>query len=205
MRPIPLIAICRHRLTIDGEGVTTLVAFHGCPLRCKFCLNPTSIRSEEEGAWNYYDPLQLYEEVRIDEIYYLATGGGITFGGGDPYLRTDFIAEFRDLCGPQWALNLETSLNIPITSVEKLLPTVNNYIVDIKDMNDSIYQSYTGKSNENVIHNLRYLIEHGKADQITVRIPLIDSFNTDEDRERSLNQLKGMGLSNFDLFTYRTY
>ncbi|MBQ4345228.1 MAG: radical SAM protein, partial [Muribaculaceae bacterium] len=26
-----IIGICRHRLTTDGEGVTTLVAFHGCP------------------------------------------------------------------------------------------------------------------------------------------------------------------------------
>ncbi|MQN81994.1 radical SAM protein, partial [Prevotella copri] len=35
MKTAPLICIDRHRLTIDGEGVTTLVAFHGCPLRCK--------------------------------------------------------------------------------------------------------------------------------------------------------------------------
>ena len=36
----PIIGINRHRLTTDGEGVTTLVAFHGCPLHCKYCLNP---------------------------------------------------------------------------------------------------------------------------------------------------------------------
>ncbi|MBP5424486.1 MAG: radical SAM protein, partial [Prevotella sp.] len=29
---VPLIGICRHRLTTDGTGVTTLVAFHGCQL-----------------------------------------------------------------------------------------------------------------------------------------------------------------------------
>ena len=27
MKAVPLIGIARHRLTIDGEGVTTLVAF----------------------------------------------------------------------------------------------------------------------------------------------------------------------------------
>lgn len=26
----PIIGITRHRLLTDGEGVTTLVAFHGC-------------------------------------------------------------------------------------------------------------------------------------------------------------------------------
>ena len=34
-----IFGIGRHRLTTDGEGVTTLVAFNGCPLRCKYCLN----------------------------------------------------------------------------------------------------------------------------------------------------------------------
>ncbi|MCB6973223.1 carboxypeptidase-like regulatory domain-containing protein [Butyricimonas sp. DFI.6.44] len=37
-----VIGIERHRLQTDGEGVSTLVAFHGCPLRCRYCLNPQS-------------------------------------------------------------------------------------------------------------------------------------------------------------------
>ena len=31
----PIIGISRHRLLTDGEGVTTLVVFHCCPLHCK--------------------------------------------------------------------------------------------------------------------------------------------------------------------------
>ena len=34
------IGISRLRMGSDGEGVTTLVAAYGCPLRCKYCLNP---------------------------------------------------------------------------------------------------------------------------------------------------------------------
>ena len=68
MKAVPLIGIARHRLTIDGEGVTTLVAFHGCPLRCKYCLNPTSL--QPDGVWESYDCNQLYEEVRKDELYF---------------------------------------------------------------------------------------------------------------------------------------
>lgn len=37
-----IIGIARHRLPTDGDGVTTLVAFHGCPLRCRHCLNHRS-------------------------------------------------------------------------------------------------------------------------------------------------------------------
>ena len=35
---VAVIGISRHRLGTDGRGITTLVAFHGCPLRCKYCL-----------------------------------------------------------------------------------------------------------------------------------------------------------------------
>ncbi len=34
-----IIGIARHRLSTDGDGVTTLIAFPGCPLRCRYCLN----------------------------------------------------------------------------------------------------------------------------------------------------------------------
>ena len=76
MKAVPLIGIARHRLTIDGEGVTTLVAFHGCPLRCKYCLNPTSL--QPNGVWESYNCNQLYEEVRKDELYFLASCGGFS-------------------------------------------------------------------------------------------------------------------------------
>ncbi|MDE6324460.1 MAG: radical SAM protein, partial [Paramuribaculum sp.] len=105
-----IIGIARHRLSTDGDGVTTLVAFHGCPLRCRYCLNPQSLGG---GRFREYSPEQLYAETRIDELYFIATNGGVTFGGGEPCLRPQFISELRGLCGPAWQLNLETSLNVP--------------------------------------------------------------------------------------------
>ncbi len=40
MNKAEIIGIKRHCLGSDGHGVTTLVAFHGCLLRCRYCLNP---------------------------------------------------------------------------------------------------------------------------------------------------------------------
>lgn len=94
---VRIIGIARHRLSTDGEGVTMLVAFHGCPLRCSYCLNPQSLG--DGGRFRKYSPEELYAETRIDELYFIATNGGITFGGGEPCLRFDFIREFRALCG----------------------------------------------------------------------------------------------------------
>lgn len=202
MKTAALIGISRHRLTTDGEGVTTLVAFHGCPLRCKYCLNPQSFA--QEGVWKQYDCEQLYEEVKIDELYFLATHGGVTFGGGEPALQSNFISKFRRLCGTGWKITIETSLNVPQEDIERLLPVVDRYIVDIKDMNNDRYETYTGKSNTRVIENLRWLVAQGKAEQIIVRVPHIPSYNTETDIENSIHQLKEIGLSDFDRFTYRT-
>ena len=202
MKTAPLIGISRHRLTTDGEGVTTLVAFHGCPLRCKYCLNPQSLHSE--GIWKHYDSMQLYEEVRLDELYFLATHGGITFGGGEPCLQSDFIYEFRQLCGQEWQLSVESSLNVPQENIEKLLPVIDYYIIDIKDINNDIYQQYTGKENEKVLNNLHYLIEHGKNEQIIVRTPIIPVYNSESDVDNSIRLLKEMGITQFDRFTYKT-
>ena len=62
---VPIIGIDRHRFFTDGEGVTTLVAFHGCPLDCKYCLNPQCKSYIRE----YLNPKQLYDKVKIDDIY----------------------------------------------------------------------------------------------------------------------------------------
>ena len=74
-----IIGIERHRITTDGNGITTLVAFHGCPLRCKYCLNPQCLN--EKLICRSTTPQELLEEVRVDNLYFLATGGGVTFGG----------------------------------------------------------------------------------------------------------------------------
>lgn len=202
MKAVPLIGIARHRLAIDGEGVTTLVAFHGCPLRCQYCLNPTSLQFD--GVWENYNCTKLYEKVRQDELYFLASCGGVTFGGGEPLLQSEFIWKFRELCGPQWRITLETSLNVPQQHVETLISIVDSYIIDIKDMNKDIYQRYTGQDNERVIQNLRYLIAQGKSEQIMVRTPLIPTYNTDKDIDHSIERLKEMGITQFDRFAYIT-
>lgn len=43
MNTVPIIGISRHRLATDGKGVTTLVAFHGCPVAVQILFEPTII------------------------------------------------------------------------------------------------------------------------------------------------------------------
>lgn len=194
-----IFAVSRHRLTTDGDGCTTLVTFNGCPLRCKYCLNKVSWKEDGGRA---YTPETLFNEVKIDQLYFLATRGGVTFGGGEPLLQAEFIMEFRALCGNQWKLLVETSLNVAPEMVQTADPILDGYIVDIKDMNPEIYEAYTGKNNTLVIENLEWLLHHGDPSRIVVRVPHILDYNTDQDVAKSMEQLKAMGIINFDEFQY---
>lgn len=195
-----IIGIVRHRLFTDGDGVTTLVAFHGCPLHCRYCLNPQSFVADRN--FRSYSPEELYAETRIDELYFLATNGGITFGGGEPCLHPQFIHKFRELCGDGWQINIETSLNVPAASIESLLPIVNTLIIDIKDMHAEIYRNYTGRNNDLVIDNLKMIVRKTRQNNCIIRLPLIPNFNTEADRIASRTALEALGFERFDLFTY---
>ena len=147
--------------------------------------------------------MSLYETVKIDDLYFKATGGGVTFGGGDPLLCSSFIRVFKEVCEIDWRLTVETSLNVSQKHLERLLDVVDYYIVDIKDMDTDRYSQYTGKDNRWVIDNLRFLLEHGKSDSILVRVPLIPHYNTTTDVENNVRILKDMGVSHFDRLTYQ--
>ena len=119
----PLFALCRYRVGSDGAGVTTLAAARGCPLRCRYCLNPQSLR--EETPARMVAPEELYEMTRVDDLYFQATLGGVTFGGGEPLLYAPFIAAFRQCCGKAWRLTAETSLNVPEDLARAALPALD--------------------------------------------------------------------------------
>ena len=200
MDALPMIGFTRHRIAIDGEGVTTLITFHHCPLRCQYCLNPQCL--VPHGVWRMMTVDEMVERCLPDNLYYLATGGGVTFGGGEPLLRSEAIKEFCGKVPEGWRISVETSLNVDSSHVERLLPCIHHYYVDIKDMNPDIYRRYTERSNEQVLSNLRLLAEHGKAGDVTVRVPHIPNYNTDADVKASIARLKEMGFSQFDEFNY---
>lgn len=203
MKTSYLIGLSRHRIGVDGAGVTTLVAFHGCPLRCKYCLNPKALRSD--GVWKRFTLEELYNHVKQDDLYFRATGGGVTFGGGEPLISCKEILHFHKICrdnGHKWKINIETSLNVPQIFVEVLEGVVDHWIVDIKDMNPDIYRAYTGEDNAQVITNLRHLL--GNQAKITARVPLIPTFNTKSDIENSIAILQQIGVENIDRLTYIT-
>lgn len=184
----------------DGDGVITLVAFSDCPLKCKYCINPQS-NTLESAKYNL-TAKELYHKVNVDNLYYLATNGGITFGGGEPLLYADYIREFASICNERWNLNIETSLNVPLSEIKKIIPFIKEWIVDIKDVDPTVYGNYTSKTNEQVLENLRFLASSVEIEKVLIRTPRIPNYNTDDNVLISQEFLSGLGFIRFDELTY---
>lgn len=199
---LPVLSINRHRMGIDGMGVTTLVGAYGCPLACKYCLNPESWDENILPKCKKMTPQQLYDELKIDDLYFVATGGGVTFGGGESLLHMEFIKAFRQICGDSWNITVETSLNVSTEKFLIALEVVDDFIVDIKDMNPEIYKSYTGQKNDRVLEHLQILVKNRTSEHVKVRVPKIPEYNTKEDLEVSVQKLQDMGFENIEVFPY---
>lgn len=167
-------------------------------------MNPEAIGSDD--GLPRYTPKSLYEKVKVDDLYFRATGGGITFGGGEPCLQADFIVKFRELCGNDWKIRLETSLNAPYSNLVKLIPVIDEWIVDIKTDDREVYERYTGQPFVPVYQHLRGLMSQlgYNSDKLILRIPIIPGYTTRAMVEETKRNFELSGISRFDLFTYRT-
>ena len=125
----------------------------------------------------------------------------VCFGGGEPLEHPEFIMEFRKLCGTRWKITVETALACHPHNIELLAPIVDHWIVDIKDMNPPIREKYTGRVGDSA-HQLCYLKQYGIVNNVTIRVPHIPSFNTDEDVNRSIEQVKILGFKDIQEFEY---
>lgn len=192
--------ICRLRINTDGEGIRSLVVTHGCPLRCRYCINPETWNGHMRGM--AMTASELYDELSLDRPYLIATNGGVTFGGGEPLQYAKDIQGFKALSGDDYTLFAETSLNVPKENVRIAASCIDRFYVDIKTMDAVSYQKYTGGKLERALQNLKVLLNLTGPERIVVRIPRIPDYTFEEDQWRDQKRLSAMGIEKFDLFTY---
>lgn len=196
--------INRHRMKVDGRGVTTLVALAGCPLTCEYCINEAGLA--EAGCVEELTAAELVERLAMDHCYFVYTNGGVTFGGGESLLHSAQIEAFSKVCPGEWNITLETSLNVPFEQLEPLLTERFSFIIDVKAMQSEIYKKYTGMDNAQVISNLRELCKRLAKEQYVVKIPVIPGYSTEQEIEESKKLLQELGIpeENIITFTYVT-
>ena len=196
---IKLLAINRHRFATDGNGITTLVALAGCPLRCKYCINNRILCN---GKVKEITEKELLSDILIDYCYFVATGGGITFGAGEPLLQSEAILNFINILPDNIKVNIETSLNHDNEFIEDIINNVDSLIIDIKSMSSDVYSKYTNVDNSNTLKWLKYIVDNNLQHKCLIRIPNIPNYTTKNDINESVKIITEMGFSNIDTFDY---
>ena len=146
----------------------------------------------------------LLQKVSVDSVYFQATKGGITFGGGEPLLHSRFISDFIDIAPASWNYIVETSLSVPFENVAALADKIETFVVDIKSMDTNIYRDYTGVELEVALNNLVSLIKLVGTDRIIVRVPVIPGYADEKSQALSIKKLNNLGITQIDSFTYKT-
>ncbi len=201
MQDFKVQVINRHRLNRDGKGVTTLVGLLGCPLRCKYCINKDVLSLDK---YTTYTPEKLVEQIMIDYCYFVATGGGVTFGGGESLLYAEAILEFKKLLPEFVELNVETCLNVKLSDdiLSALADNVNHFIIDIKAVDEVLYESYTGVRPTYLWNNLKAFAKLNIQDKCRIRIPVIPEYKDKLKVNEEEKEIRQLGFKNIDIFPY---
>ncbi len=154
-------AVCK-----NGEADCTR-----CALCAAVCKSGARILCGRE-----YTVGELMRECIKDEIFFRASGGGVSFSGGECMLQIDFLEQMLKECQSRDIHTaVDTAGAVPFSYFERIIPYTDLFLYDIKCMDREIHKRYTGVSNELILENLRKLIARNV--NITLRIPIILGVN----------------------------
>jgi pyruvate formate lyase activating enzyme len=145
--------------------------------RCGSCVEacPADAR---ELAGHDYELQELVDALERDRVFFDASGGGVTFSGGEPLAQSEFLKECLRECRRR---GLHTAVDTCGLAVRETLLEVARLsdlvLYDLKHMDPVRHRSETGSDNRLILENLTALSESG-AD-IWIRLPLIPGFNDD--------------------------
>lgn len=128
---------------LDGPGIRTLFFLQGCPLRCTYCHNPDS----QGCGGQLMTPQAVLETALRYRPYYTASGGGVTFTGGEPLMQGAFLVECLQLLK---AHGIHTAVDTSGFGQEAWFPQVlalaDCVLLDVKAVNEADHVALTGRS-----------------------------------------------------------
>ena len=169
----------------DGPGIRTIIFLKGCYMRCKWCCNPESqeygiqtmtLANKTKTVGKDVTVEELMDEIVKDAIYYQRSGGGVTLSGGECMAQPDFTeALLRAVHEYGYNTAIETTAFASREVVDRLLPHVDHFLMDIKHMNSNKHMEFTSKPNELILENAKYIAENAK--HLIIRVPTVPTFN----------------------------
>ena len=173
----------------DGPGIRTIVFLKGCYMRCAWCCNPESqsfdieqmdVGGKMKTIGRDVTVAEVLDEVKKDRNYYRRSGGGLTLSGGESLVQPDFAAALLR-AAKEAGINtaLESTGCAQYSNIEKLLPYLDTYLMDIKHMDGAKHKEFTGADNKLILENAMKIARDAK--QLVVRVPVIPTFNDTEE------------------------
>jgi len=169
------------------------------------------------GAWKMFgmvvDVNYIMEEIKKDILFYKNSGGGVTFGGGEPLLYPGFISAVASRCQSEGIpVAIETCGFASWRNFEKILDNIDLVMFDIKHMDPKIHKELCGRSNQLILENLKRLSPRDDI-EVIVRVPIIPGLNDSEDNINNTirfvaslrGNIKGMELLPYHKFGENKY
>ena len=170
----------------DGKGIRTIVFLKGCVLRCRWCCNPESqeydiqtmlVDGKPKVIGRDVTVAQVMEEVEKDRGYYRRSGGGLTLSGGESLCQPDFAGALLTVAKSRGiGTAMESMACAPYEVIERLLPCLDTYLMDIKHINPQKHEAFTGRRNDLMLENARRVAASGLT-ELVIRVPVIPTFN----------------------------
>lgn len=159
----------------------------------KACKNLSTPRTKD------YSVNQLFEEIKKVSPFIQ----GITVSGGECTLNAGFLVELFSKVKKELNLTcfVDTNGIVDLTNHDELVNLTDNFMLDVKCIDEDEHIKITGISNKTVIKNLNYLLDKDKLYEVrTVVAPKLNNKNTIKEVAKIINN-----RCEYKLNRYRKY
>lgn len=158
--------------------------------KCDLCGKCTFFcpKDAREICGKEYTIEEVIKEVLKDQALYEASGGGVTFSGGECMLQIDFLEAILKRCKEEGIHTaVDTAGHVPFSYFERILPYTDLFLYDIKCLDSEKHEKFTGVKNERILENLEGLLKGGAA--VWIRIPVIPGVNDENEEMQGIKAL----------------
>lgn len=164
---------------MDGSGlIRKIIVDREKCTNCQKCAEVCINKALYTAGWDTTVD-EVYERLMKD-VPFFHNGGGITISGGEAMSQFPFTYNLaKRLKDSGIHICLDTTGFADTENFAKILPYVDLFLYDLKQMNSEMHKKLTGVPNEKILENARFLAANGG--KLQIRYPVIPRLNDSEE------------------------